>query len=155
MTDLINEVSGRPGAASVQSTRGEYLVALERTRAEPPATYYFPQSLVVTGLAGDIALQDGDGVQVVDIRDTSLNPVDVLAGYEHRVQIRGYVREPRVEEGIAFISGIHREADSQLTDHRRVWMLERPAEAGARQKRFRSAGQLCQCRGTGSELADS
>ncbi len=142
----------RVGGTSFRSIRSEFFVGLSRPYADPPVTYYFPYDLVISGQPGEIALQDGDTVDVVDVRDTELNPQSGVSGGEvSNVAIDGYVQNPGVLSAVTTIGGVHAQSSPTINDPRSVWMLVRPGPSGVGERVFVLPDRLVQANGAASD----
>lgn len=117
--------------AGVRALRGEFLVALSRSTTNPPVTYYFPYDLTLSGLPGEIALQNGDAVDVVDFRDSEISPAGGnVSGAESNVLVDGFVERSGVLSKVFTIGEVHTKSTATIGDARSVWMLVRSSPAG-------------------------
>jgi hypothetical protein len=120
----------------VRPIRGDYLVALERPSVDPPVTYYFPYDLVVGGAAGDIALRNGDLVNVVDLHTSGLIPPDGSpSAARNNVAIQGYVKAAGTVKQLSTVGGVTSSGPT-IRSAQSVWVLARPAPTGHSQQIF-------------------
>ena len=101
-------------------------------------TYYFPYDLVISGQPGEISLRAGDAVDVVDVRDTELNPqsgvsVGALAAVLRsmdtwRIQVFSTV--------LRRLAQCTSQTSFTINDPRSVWMLVRPGPSGVGERVF-------------------
>jgi len=135
--DVMNELLGSDATTlGLASVRSEFLVTLERLSVMPPITYYFPYDMAVAGPVGEIPLVDGDAVNVVDIRDTELNPqaAGIVRGLKN-IAIDGYVNAPGAKS-LATMGAVPGQGSPSINDARSVWMVVRPSVTGKSQTIF-------------------
>lgn len=114
-----------------------YLVSIKRSDAQPPTTYYFPYRLAISGAVGEVYLQPNDVVQVLDLRDTTLNSSQSSRFLgQGEVSLGGLIQEPRLSRKLATIGHVHKGTRQTTTDPRGVWTLIRPAVGGLGQDVF-------------------
>lgn len=126
-----------PVNVSAAPDSGTFLVGISRQVNNTPTTHYFPYDLSLTGAAGEIKLQAGDLIQVVDYRRTSLGPNATNAGGIGGATIQGFVRNPgTVPTGVPFIKNALSNAQPAFPDDNAVLLVQRTSPDGLGQDVF-------------------
>jgi hypothetical protein len=134
-----------PTAASLtsipvlKSSPSTYLVAIRRAEDSDLRTWYFPYETATSGAAGEVSLADGDFVQVLDYKSTSLNTTGLTGSntaantVSGNYTIEGFVNTPGPQVinqtmALSRLRDMHAATDfgAQLN----TWMLSRPALSG-------------------------
>jgi hypothetical protein len=127
-TNALAKINLESGVTS--SIASVLMVALNRNSGDAPATYYIPYDAASTTQAGEIALADGDLVQVVDYHRTGFTAgaTNPLAGTSGPIVVQGLVRGPGTTTG-GSISTVLISANVATADNSAVVTVERNSGA--------------------------
>jgi len=129
-------------APVVQGPAGVAFVRVDRASSRPPLSLFIPYELVISGIAGEVALRDGDVVSVVDLRETSLAVLDSGPTTVSDVLVQGLIETPGVLEAVPTIGSMAARTDVARDAPRGAWVLARPDAMGRSLQLFVLSGQL-------------
>lgn len=127
---MLEQLYDTRGKTSLRTLQTETFIRLDRASVNPPTSLFLPYELVASGIAGEVALRNGDFISVVDVSETPLVSLQEGETTFSDVRVQGLVELPGVLEDVTTIGRVAAQAKLITNEVRGVWVLARPETSG-------------------------